>query len=172
MKLTPYLYFAGNCEEALDAYQKIFNGTIHDVSRYGDTFPVDESYKGKILHARLTFGDNLIMFSDAMQGKEIKHEGGIHMAIGLTDEAQANSVFEQLAIGGEVEMPLEKQFWVALYGQVIDVFGIHWMLNCELPEKPEKTVKKVTGLGGIFFKCADPKGLSQWYTQNLGFKQR
>ena len=155
----------------MNVYKKIFNGTIHDVSRYGDTFPVDDNYKGKILHARLTFGDNLIMFSDAMQGTEIKHEGGIHMALGLTDEAQANSVFEQLSAGGKVEMPMEKQFWGALYGQVVDVFGIHWMINCELPVKIEKPVKKVTGLGGIFFKCADPKGISQWYAQNLGLNK-
>jgi predicted enzyme related to lactoylglutathione lyase len=29
-------------------------------------------------------------------------------------------------------------------------------------------MKKVTGLGGIFFKCKDPKGMNDWYAQNLG----
>jgi predicted enzyme related to lactoylglutathione lyase len=33
----------------------------------------------------------------------------------------------------------------------------------------EKT-KKVTGIGGIFFKCKDPKALRQWYELNLGLK--
>lgn len=29
-------------------------------------------------------------------------------------------------------------------------------------------MKKVTGIGGIFFKCKDPKGMKDWYQQNLG----
>jgi predicted enzyme related to lactoylglutathione lyase len=29
-------------------------------------------------------------------------------------------------------------------------------------------MKKVTGLGGVFFKCTDPKGMNDWYAQNLG----
>jgi predicted enzyme related to lactoylglutathione lyase len=34
-------------------------------------------------------------------------------------------------------------------------------------DQPEKT-KKVTGIGGIFFKCKDPKALREWYEKNLG----
>eukprot|EP01132_Coremiostelium_polycephalum_P012976 gene12976-15850_t len=29
-------------------------------------------------------------------------------------------------------------------------------------------MKKVTGLGGVFFKCEDPKGMNEWYAENLG----
>ena len=29
-------------------------------------------------------------------------------------------------------------------------------------------MKKVTGLGGIFFKCNDPQGMNDWYARNLG----
>ncbi|ASU33186.1 VOC family protein [Mucilaginibacter xinganensis] len=29
-------------------------------------------------------------------------------------------------------------------------------------------MKKVTGLGGVFFKCDDPKGMNEWYAKNLG----
>ena len=31
-------------------------------------------------------------------------------------------------------------------------------------------MKKVTGLGGIFFKCDDPKAMNEWYTENLGLE--
>ena len=31
-------------------------------------------------------------------------------------------------------------------------------------------MKKVTGIGGIFFKTQDPAGLKKWYSQNLGFE--
>lgn len=30
-------------------------------------------------------------------------------------------------------------------------------------------MKKVTGIGGIFFKCKDPKGVNEWYKTHLGF---
>lgn len=29
-------------------------------------------------------------------------------------------------------------------------------------------MKKVTGLGGVFFKCDDPKAMNEWYAKNLG----
>ncbi len=132
MKVIPYLNFQGNTEEALNRYQQIFNGTISDLNRFGDTFPVADDYKDKIMHARLSFGDNMLMFSDGMQGQTIEHGNGIHLSIGLNDEAVAHSIFDQLAEGGNVTMPMQKQFWGALYGQVIDRFGVSWMINCEL----------------------------------------
>lgn len=133
MKLIPYLIFQGNTEEVMNAYQKIFNGTLHDISRFGDgNFPLPEEQKSKIMHARLTFGDNMLMLSDCMPGATINHGDSIHLSIGLNDEAVARSVFDQLADGGKVEMPMEKQFWGALYGQVTDKFGTAWMINCDL----------------------------------------
>lgn len=30
--------------------------------------------------------------------------------------------------------------------------------------------KKVTGIGGIFFKCQDPKKVKEWYAKHLGLK--
>lgn len=36
-------------------------------------------------------------------------------------------------------------------------------------ERNEKTtIKKVTGIGGIFFKCNDPKNMRAWYSKHLG----
>ena len=132
MKLIPYLNFAGNTEEALNYYQEVFNGTIHDLNRFGDMFPPEANYKDKIMHARLEFGDNMLMFSDGMPGSPIDHGNGIYLSIGLNDEVQARSIFDQLGEGGRITMPLEIQFWGALFGQVMDKFGISWMINCEM----------------------------------------
>lgn len=132
MKVIPYLNFPGNTEEVLNHYQKIFNGTISDLNRFGEMFPPEANYKDKIMHARLEFGENMLMFSDSMPGQPVDYGNGIYLSIGLTDEAQARSIFSQLAEGGNVTMPLEKQFWGALFGQVTDSFGVSWMINCEL----------------------------------------
>jgi PhnB protein len=131
MKLIPYLSFPGNCEEALNYYAKIFDGSISDLSRFGDTFPVADDQKNRVMHARLAFGDNMLMFSDNMPGATIDFGNGISLSIGLTDEQQARSIFGQLAEGGKVTMPMEKQFWGALFGMVQDKYGINWMINCE-----------------------------------------
>jgi len=133
MKLIPYLNFQGNTEEAMNRYQVIFNGTIHDVSRFGDTNPnMPADQKNGIMHARLTFGDNLLYFSDGMPGSTITQGDGINLSLGLDDELQARSVFDQLAEGGQVTMPMQKQFWGAFFGMVRDRFGINWMINCEV----------------------------------------
>jgi PhnB protein len=132
MKLIPYLNFAGNTEEALDFYQKVFEGTVSDLNRFGDMMPAEANYQDKIMHARLAFGDNMLMFSDGMPGQPVDHGNGIYLSIGLDNEAKARSIFDQLGEGGNITMPLEKQFWGALFGQVKDKYGISWMINCEV----------------------------------------
>ncbi len=133
MRLIPYLNFQGNTEEAMNRYRDIFNGTIHDLSRFGDTNPnMPDDFKNGIMHARLTFGDNVLMFSDGMPGKTITNGDGITLSVGLNDEAQARSIFNQLAEDGSVIMPMAKQFWGALFGMVKDRFEINWMINCDI----------------------------------------
>lgn len=36
-------------------------------------------------------------------------------------------------------------------------------------QKEQTNMKKVTGIGGIFFKCKDPKAMNEWYKTHLGF---
>lgn len=132
MQLTPYLHFKGNCEEALNAYQQIFNGNIEGLNRYDSApMPVPDDHKQKVLHALFRFGDNTIMASDAFPGHPLQQGDSVMLSVGLKDETATREIFNKLAEGGKVTMPLEKQFWGALFGQVTDRFGVHWMLNCE-----------------------------------------
>ena len=132
MKLHPYLNFAGNAEEVLNFYKDALGGEVVMISRYGESpMPSDEDWKQKIMHARLQFGDdNLIMISDTMKGNSISTHGNIQLSIGLDDEEKTKQIFDNLADGGKVTMPLAKQFWGDLFGMLQDKFGISWMLNC------------------------------------------
>lgn len=47
------------------------------------------------------------------------------------DENQIRSIFEGLAEGGTVTMPLQETFWSKCYGQVTDKFGVLWQLSYE-----------------------------------------
>lgn len=133
MVLIPYLHFSGNAEEALNLYTAVFNGKVEMLSRYGDSpMPCDEDYKQKIMHARLVFGhNNTIMISDAFKGGEVYTGGNIQLSIGMNDAEEMEIVFNKLAEGGTVTMPLQPQFWGAIFGMLKDKFGVSWMFNCE-----------------------------------------
>lgn len=132
MKLTPYIHFAGNAEEALNFYKEVLGGEIIAINRYGDSpMPVDEDYKQKIIHARLQFAGNLLMISDTFKGNPVHTNGNIQLSVEIPDKVQMEKVFNDLSAGGKVVMPLQEQFWGALFGMLEDKFGVSWMFNHE-----------------------------------------
>lgn len=133
MKLYPYLHFQGNAEEALNFYAKALNGPISSVNRYGDSpMPSDEDYKQKIMHARLTFDGNMIMISDTFKGKTVSTDGNIQLSVEVENEGEIASVFNNMAEGGTITMPLQDAFWGARFGMLKDKFGVNWMFNYEM----------------------------------------
>lgn len=137
MELEPYLFFTGNCEEALNFYKGVFGGEITEISRYKDTPPgahpseLPPDYANKIMHANFKSPTIKFMASDASPGKTYG-EGPISLSLGTKEVAEAQRVFDGLAKGGTVEMPLTDMFWGAKFGMLTDKFGIDWMINCEL----------------------------------------
>lgn len=132
LQLTPYLHFNGNCEEALNRYAQLLNGRVENLGRYKDApFPVEEGHKNRVLHSEFYFDDNKFMACDIFPGMQAANSSNVILTLGLTNEERAHALFGQLAEGGKITMPLEKQFWGALFGQVTDRFGIQWMVNCE-----------------------------------------
>ena len=49
------------------------------------------------------------------------------------DPAQAERIFNALADGGSVQMPIAETFWAVRFGMVTDRYGTPWMINCEKP---------------------------------------
>ena len=132
MKLFPYLNFRGNCEEALNFYKEALSGEIVQLGRYGESpMPSPGDFKDKIIHARLRFGDALIMASDVMNERPINSGDNISLSVDCDNEKQLEDVFSKMAAGGKITMPLQEQFWGAKFGMLTDRFGIRWMLNCE-----------------------------------------
>ena len=130
MILTPYIHFPGNAEEALNFYKEVLGGEIVALNRYGDSpMTTDEDYKQKIIHARLAFGDNLIMISDTFKGNAVHTNGNIQLNVEMPDKAQLETVFNKMAAGGKLVMPLADQFWGATFGMLTDKFGVSWMFN-------------------------------------------
>jgi PhnB protein len=131
LKLTPYLNFSGNAEEAVNFYKDALDGQIVMLNRFGESpMPCDDAWKQKIMHARITFGDNMLMISDTMKGREVSTNGNIQLSIGLDNEEKTHEIFNNLSSEGLVIMPLAPQFWGDLFGMCKDKFGTNWMLNC------------------------------------------
>lgn len=134
MKLNPYLLFAGNAEEVLNFYKNALGGEVEMMSRYKDSpMPSDEDYKDKIMHARYVFGDgNILMISDSSKGDLISTNGNIQLSVEIGDPVEIENVFNKMAEGGTVTLPMSEQFWGAKFGMLQDKFGISWMFNCQL----------------------------------------
>ncbi|MDZ7756304.1 VOC family protein [Rhodohalobacter sp.] len=131
--ITPYLFFPGNCEEAMSFYKECLNGEITALQRFGDTeMPVEDDHKRKIMHGELKAEGITIMFSDGAPHKEISGGNNVQLSINLESEEEQDRIFEALSEKGEVTMPLENTFWGARYGMLTDKYGIRWMLNCEI----------------------------------------
>lgn len=130
--LVPYLHFNGNAEEVLNYYKDAFDGEILVVNRYGDSpMKTNESLNDKIIHSRIKFGDNILMISDSFNGQLASTEGNIQLSVEVDDENKMEGVFNKLAEGGKITMPLAKQFWGATFGMLQDKFGVNWMFNHE-----------------------------------------
>lgn len=129
--ISPYLFFQGNCEEAVTFYHQVFGGDLK-IQRFGETeMPVDDAYKDKVMHAELIVNGLLMLFSDGAPHKEIVQGNNIQITLNFTDENEQATVYEQLADGGKASMPIQRTFWGAKFGMLVDKFGVHWMLNCD-----------------------------------------
>jgi PhnB protein len=63
---------------------------------------------------KTTFGDN------------------IWLAVDCDDTSEQDRMFNAIAQGGNIVMPLDNTFWGARFGMIKDKYGIGWMFNCEL----------------------------------------
>lgn len=146
MQLNHYLNFQGETETAFNFYKSVFGGDFAMLSRYADIPPQDgvmlsDTEKNYILHVSLPINDmTILMGSDTTehfcaQSNQPFLKGTNHyISINLDqhEQAEAHRLFEALSINGQIEMPLDKTFWGALYGAFTDQFGIKWMINCQL----------------------------------------
>jgi PhnB protein len=137
MQINAYLSFDGKCEEAFQLYEKLFGGKIDAIHRFGGSPMASQlppEWAEKVMHIRLSVGSSEIMGADTPPGRG--GEGPAKrfcMSIGLKDQEQAKRLFDGLAEGGSVQMPLQPTFWAAQFGMLVDRFGIPWMINCEAP---------------------------------------
>jgi PhnB protein len=131
MKLTPYLNFNGNCEDAFLFYSNVFEGEIGEINRFaGSPMEIPEGMENKVMHVSLRFEENEIMGCDDLQATHAPANS--QMMLSFVEVFVMDRIFNNLAAGGTITMPLQDTFWGARFGMITDKFGIRWMFNCDL----------------------------------------
>ena len=123
MQLNPYLSFNGQCEAAFTFYAQVLRGKIDAMINHEGT-PMAEhvppEWRKKIMHARMTVGDSVLMGSDT-QPDHYEQPRGFSVTIGLNDPAEAERIFSGLVDGGTTEMPMGETFFAHKFGMGVDL---------------------------------------------------
>jgi len=132
MYVQPYLFFDGRCEEAVEFYRKAIGAKVEMMMRFKDSPKKPSEGCGggdpnKIMHSSFKVGDSLIMASDGMAAGKPEFKG-FTLSINAKTEAEADKLFNALAEGGQVQLPLTKTFFSPRFGMVADRFGVGWMV--------------------------------------------
>lgn len=130
--ITPYLFFSGRCEEALEFYRQTLGAQVEMVMRFNEspdpTPPgmLQAGFENKVMHSSFSVNGIRLMASDGCDDKSTLH--GFQLALNVDTEVTAHKVFNDLAEGGDVQMPLAKTFWSPCFGMVADKFKVVWMV--------------------------------------------
>lgn len=139
-RTSTYLNFQGTTEAAFNFYKTVFGtefaapiGRFRDVPEQPGQPPMSESDKNLVMHVALPIlGGHVLMGTDTPDFMGNLTFGN-NMSINLEPDtrAQTDRLFNALAEGGKVEMPLTEMFWGGYFGSLTDRFGVQWMFNCE-----------------------------------------
>lgn len=130
MRIQPYLSFDGRCDEALQFYRDAIGAEIAMVMRWKDspdqsmTTPANAD---KVMHSQFQVGDTVVMASDGRNGGQPEFKG-FSLSLVADTEDEADRLFNALAAGGKVTMPMAKTFFSPRFGMVTDRFGVGWMV--------------------------------------------
>ena len=139
-KVSTYLNFANQTEEAFNFYKSVFGGEfVGGIKRMGEV-PAQEGQpalsdadKNLVMHVALPIlGGHMLMGTDAPESMGFKVQFGNNIYINLEPDTREETerLFNLLSDGGKVEMELQDMFWGDYFGSCIDKFGVQWMFNC------------------------------------------
>ncbi|WP_227816160.1 VOC family protein [Nitrogeniibacter aestuarii] len=134
MHVTPYVMYAGCCEDAMTYYEQHLGAKITALMRYADAPDTPQADQGQcpvsdpqqIMHGAFMLGETLIMASDAPD--HTAGAPGVWLSLTADDEIQAANCFDALGEGGQIIMPLAPTFFAEQFGMCTDRFGASWMV--------------------------------------------
>jgi PhnB protein len=130
-QINTYLTFSGNCREAMAFYKDCLGGEL-SLQTIGESPLADKmpaQMKDCILHSTLTHGPLVIMASDMVSEKGLVKGNSVSLMLNCSSEEEIRHCYAKLSDGGQADHPLEISFWGALFGDLTDRYGNHWLLH-------------------------------------------
>ena len=135
IQLCACLSYDCDCTDAMVFHVKVLDAERKAPVTYGQMpgeVPVPPEHAHRVMHAYLVHPDFAVMAGNTPPGVRYTGIQGCMLAITCPTVAEATRVFNALAEGGQVGMPLAKKFWADTFGMVTDRFGIPWGVNGRL----------------------------------------
>jgi PhnB protein len=85
--------------------------------------------KDRILHSTLRKDALVFMGSDMVSEKGLVKGNAVSISLGCSSEEEIKNFYAKLSMGGSADNPIEDSFWGALFGDLTDKFGNHWLLH-------------------------------------------
>jgi PhnB protein len=130
-RIKSYLTFNGNCREAMTFYSECLGGEL-SLQTIGES-PMAErmpsSVKDFILHGKLLRGQMELMGSDMVGEDGLIKGNAVSLMLDCSSEEEIKSTYTSLSKGGRSDHPLELTFWGAIFGDLTDKYGNHWLLH-------------------------------------------
>ena len=134
--INPWINFNGNAEEAFTFYKSVFGGEFTEIIRLKDLaspeFEVADIDAEKIMRIGLTIGkNNMLLANDvpSFMGTTNERENRSKIAVSAESKEEAESIFNGLSDGGEVEGPIGESPWGTYFGMLRDKYGIEWTVE-------------------------------------------
>ena len=131
-KITTFLMFEGQAEEAMNFYISLFNDSaITSMMRYG---PNEMGAEGSVMHATFTLNGQTFMCIDSYVQHAFTFTPAISLYVTCETEAEIDELFAKLSEGGEIMMPLDRYPFSKKFGWLADKFGVSWQLTLAASE--------------------------------------
>lgn len=132
MQIQPYLFFNGRCDEAIAFYAKALGAKVETLQRFNESpepMPnfLPPNWDEKIMHASIRIGETTVFVSDGNEQTKAAFQG-FSLSLGVASAADADRLFNALADGGQVLMPIGQTFFSPRFGMVADRFGVSWTI--------------------------------------------
>ncbi len=129
-KVTPFLMFQGNAEEAMNYYTSLIEDSeITSIIRYGANGPGEE---GSVMQATFSLKGQEFMCIDSNVKHEFTFTPSFSIFMTCDSEEEIDSLYENLSKGGEALMPLGDYSFSKKFGWIVDKFGVSWQFNLPL----------------------------------------
>jgi len=133
MLLELFIYFNGNCREAVEFYAKVFKSEVGNLMTYGEApqapnHSVPDADKERVLYAGVPIGKSVVMFSDVPYSSEFVKGNNINPTVSMDNKDEVTRIYNELKEGGKVLMELGQTFFSEWYCMVEDKFGVIWQI--------------------------------------------